>query len=83
MSNDNNTSNVHTSSLNLKRNVSVCGAPGRRYGSNEQGKSGPRGRSRVRSRERADPTMNRTISSVRQMGPQETMDCDQMMDDVM
>ena len=31
MSTDNNTSNVHTSSLNLKRNVSVGGAPGRRY----------------------------------------------------
>ena len=83
MSTDNNVSNVHAASLNLKRNASVGGVPGRRYGSNEQGKSGPRGRSRVRSRERADHTMNRTISSLRQMGPQETMDWDQMMDDVL
>ena len=70
------------SPVNLRRHVSVGGAPGRRYGSAEHGGNparNPRRRGRSRERER-DATPS---DMSRQMGPQETIDWDTAMDNLL
>ena len=72
------TTNVYSHVSDFRNAVSARAQPGRRHGSTEQS-SGPRGRSRRRSRDR---TASRTTGKARQMGPEETADWDELMNNV-